>query len=47
MWEETQKYKWKVDTRTQEILTIPASGYDHGIDALRYAFHTHIKKGII
>jgi phage terminase large subunit len=35
--EEFRKYSYKIDKRTEEVLPVIAGGWDHTIDALRYA----------
>ena len=45
--EEFQKYKYKVDPRTGDITPDLIDNWNHGIDALRYAFHRLIKRGIL
>lgn len=40
--EEIKKYKWK--TKDDKILDEPVKMYDHAMDAIRYAVHTHLNK---
>lgn len=36
--EECLRYSYKVDKKTEQVLPVVESGFDHGWDALRYAF---------
>ena len=42
---EFEKYSWKQDRNTNEILPIPEDKNNHCIDALRYALTKYIKRG--
>lgn len=44
--EEFKKYRWKKDRHTDKILDETVKEYDHGIDALRYAWNREIKLGV-
>jgi len=41
--DEARLYSYKVDPRTNEILPLIVKAYDHGWDALRYAYYAMIK----
>ena len=43
---EFQNYSYKVDRNTREVLpkVNDTAGWDHGIDAIRYALSNYIKK---
>lgn len=43
---EVPRYSWKVDKLTSELLPVPAEGFDHIPDAMRYALHKFIKRKI-
>ena len=42
---EFERYSWKQDRITNEILPVPEDKNNHCIDALRYALTKHIKRG--
>jgi phage terminase large subunit len=41
--DEARLYSYKVDARTNEVLPVIVKAYDHGWDALRYAYVELIK----
>jgi len=47
MFEEAQKYKYKVDPKTGDIMPVAIDKFNHGWDAVRYSFHRLIKRGIV
>jgi len=46
--EEFQNYSYKIDKNTKEVLPVvnDTAGWDHGIDAIRYALVDYIKQNI-
>lgn len=44
---EFERYSWKQDRNTNEILPVPVDKDNHCIDALRYALTKKIKKGLL
>ena len=44
--QEFDNYSYKVDKNTREVLPVLRDSWNHGIDALRYALSSYIKKNI-
>lgn len=44
---EFERYSWKQDRNTNEILPVPLDKDNHCVDALRYALTKKIKKGLL
>lgn len=40
---ECKNYKWKVDPKTEKILSVPVDDYNHAIDAIRYSLNKQIR----